>query len=618
MQPEQQPQQNQEQNQKPDNLMSDWQTQQKRKKKMWTIIIIIVLVLLAAGAFGYWQYMDKNQNKNYNSSTSSGPSENNNNSYNPPTSTGDNNAIPTTTPSSYNPDAYESQQCKNRLAPVVSKSGIVEWVEPKKLPSLHLFPAVNDPNQGGYLDVNYIVGHLKTGKYAGGDLIVSEVTPDGPSLGERYRIISKDGKYYYLSKYSNVLPNPQWGVKLGVSFILDNDFDLPDLNFPEKLHLDSPKANFSYAKSLGFFQNGVDFFCVDHLVKVFSDSSVGDVYTDASAMPSGDPAMPNYYVPKNGFYVKGGDASLRTYQLAVPIMDEKNIPLVTWEDGNKNIEEYSYQAIGGCGASNFRDVTDVKETDLTQIGTTFDGKPVYGYKDSNTEELKTIYNEIYIPDEQARFSYSIFVANHPIFFWKDSLGKFIRFKDKKYQPLAECGKPVIYLYPTQTEKVSVKLDPQGGFTYSEPAYNSGWFVLADPNSNITNLADGKVYPYLFWEGRGGMYQTPSKGFVVKQTDVHEFLKTKLHELGLNTKEAADFMEFWEPKMQSAPYYFVTFMGNSVMDKLAPLTISPKPDTVIRILMDFTPLDKPINAQGYNIHTPERKGFTVVEWGGVLR
>jgi hypothetical protein len=35
-------------------------------------------------------------------------------------------------------------------------------------------------------------------------------------------------------------------------------------------------------------------------------------------------------------------------------------------------------------------------------------------------------------------------------------------------------------------------------------------------------------------------------------------------------------------------------------------------------MDFTPLEKPIKAKGYEIKTPERKGFTVVEWGGVLR
>jgi hypothetical protein len=92
----------------------------------------------------------------------------------------------------------------------------------------------------------------------------------------------------------------------------------------------------------------------------------------------------------------------------------------------------------------------------------------------------------------------------------------------------------------------------------------------------------------------------------------------LHQLGLNAQETADFMEFWYPKMQRSPYYFITFLGNSAMDELAPLTISPKPDTIIRVLMDFVPLDKPIQVQGFKIRTPERKGFTVVEWGGVLK
>lgn len=71
-------------------------------------------------------------------------------------------------------------------------------------------------------------------------------------------------------------------------------------------------------------------------------------------------------------------------------------------------------------------------------------------------------------------------------------------------------------------------------------------------------------------------------------------------------------------MQGAPYYFVTFFGKREMDQLAPLTVSPKPDTVIRLLMDFHPLQQPIEVKGYDIRTPERKGFTVVEWGGVLR
>jgi hypothetical protein len=193
----------------------------------------------------------------------------------------------------------------------------------------------------------------------------------------------------------------------------------------------------------------------------------------------------------------------------------------------------------------------------------------------------------------------------------------IQFKNKKFiVSAAECGKPVIYLYPEKTSAVNVKIDPVGGFTYTEPAYNLGWNVIAKPNGQLTNQLDCKIYPYLFWEGHGGLYQTPGKGFVVADGNVHSFLVEKLSELGLNQKESADFMEYWEPYLAGSPYYFITFMGKGVMDRIAPLTINPKPDTVIRVLMDFKKLDQPIKVEGYRIQTPVRRGFTVVEWGGV--
>lgn len=153
---------------------------------------------------------------------------------------------------------------------------------------------------------------------------------------------------------------------------------------------------------------------------------------------------------------------------------------------------------------------------------------------------------------------------------------------------------------------------------TDPEYRSGWEVEADPMSNLKDLFTGRMYPYLFWEGYGGLYRDPEKGFVVKAEDVHGFLIEKLAKLGLNQKETADFMEFWEPRMTGSPYFFVSFWGNSEMDKLAPLEVTPSPDTIIRVLMDFRPLAKPIQVEGYSIRTPERKGFTVVEWGGVLR
>jgi hypothetical protein len=48
----------------------------------------------------------------------------------------------------------------------------------------------------------------------------------------------------------------------------------------------------------------------------------------------------------------------------------------------------------------------------------------------------------------------------------------------------------------------------------------------------------------------------------------------------------------------------------------PLEITPNPDTIIRILMEFKSIDKPIDVKEQELVTPERIGFTAVEWGGV--
>lgn len=47
----------------------------------------------------------------------------------------------------------------------------------------------------------------------------------------------------------------------------------------------------------------------------------------------------------------------------------------------------------------------------------------------------------------------------------------------------------------------------------------------------------------------------------------------------------------------------------------PLEFSKQPDTLIRVLMTFKSLDKPIKVQEQKLETPNRNGFVAVEWGG---
>ena len=176
------------------------------------------------------------------------------------------------------------------------------------------------------------------------------------------------------------------------------------------------------------------------------------------------------------------------------------------------------------------------------------------------------------------------------------------------------GKPVIYLYPEKETKVTVNLDFDGKITYTYPALNSGWKVLAKPDGTLTNLADGSAHYYLFWEGTARPKWTYEKGFVVKGSETESFLRENLAKMRLTPREYNDFITYWVPKMQENPYNLISFSG-AEYSEIAKLTVNPKPDSVIRIHMMWKALDEPIEIEPQVLPTYERKGFTLVEWGG---
>lgn len=47
----------------------------------------------------------------------------------------------------------------------------------------------------------------------------------------------------------------------------------------------------------------------------------------------------------------------------------------------------------------------------------------------------------------------------------------------------------------------------------------------------------------------------------------------------------------------------------------PLEFSKKPDTIIRILMQFKALNNYVEVKEQKLETIRREGFTIVEWGG---
>ena len=186
-------------------------------------------------------------------------------------------------------------------------------------------------------------------------------------------------------------------------------------------------------------------------------------------------------------------------------------------------------------------------------------------------------------------------------------------KQEEEQSMMDA-KPVIYLYPQEDMKVSVKLDYQGKLTTTYPAYEDGWQVIARPDGTLTDEKPGREYYCLFWEGVSEADYDFSEGFVVPGQETAEFLEDALAKLGLTEREANEFLIYWLPRMEGNDYNLISFQREAYTEN-ARLQITPEPDSVLRVFMAWKALEEPVEIMSQELHGVERDGFTVVEWGG---
>lgn len=119
-------------------------------------------------------------------------------------------------------------------------------------------------------------------------------------------------------------------------------------------------------------------------------------------------------------------------------------------------------------------------------------------------------------------SYEDFVSAPNHFLYKDGLGDYILFTNQDFAELAECGKPVVYLYPEKETQVNVKVDAR--IRVSDPEYGNGWDVTAFPNGDL--VWNGQKFDYLYWDGLGnGLYPNiEGVGVVVKTADAEKTIR----------------------------------------------------------------------------------------------
>jgi hypothetical protein len=213
-------------------------------------------------------------------------------------------------------------------------------------------------------------------------------------------------------------------------------------------------------------------------------------------------------------------------------------------------------------------------------------------------------------------TFAEFTRELPFFFWKDPFDRLIRFTNAAYLPPFTC-EPVVYLYPETERSVEVRLGDRVRVLRAAPEYGGSWRVRASPDGSL--LALGERHSFLFWEGIAGIMPRPEQGFVVPRADIETFFRRTLARLGLTDLETEDFLTAWLPAFGEAAYYRIGFYDRATIDAYAPLEVTPRPTTVIRVLFDYQPLSAPMQLEE-PVLPPRvpREGFTVVEWGGLKR
>jgi hypothetical protein len=180
---------------------------------------------------------------------------------------------------------------------------------------------------------------------------------------------------------------------------------------------------------------------------------------------------------------------------------------------------------------------------------------------------------------------------------------------------ADGGAPYVYLYPETAQQVSVTLQPADGCALKKtvPEYGDGWDVWAEPSGRL----DGK-YDYLYYTARVHWDFQMDHGWAVPAESIFPWFEQELPKLGLTDKETGDFVDYWNEHLPYAPCYRVYPQDNVYVDAQIGLTVDPPPDSVLRLwLVIFGEEQCPVMEQPLPTGF-DRKGFTVVEWGVVLR
>ncbi len=478
-------------------------------------------------------------------------------------------------------------------------------------------------------------GTFKTTDYAGQSLVLVQQDCEGPCspVYFRYAVDEATDTWTLLTNYSS----DAQATNAGPQDKADAKVSIPELNVPESLegYTNDSVALLDSQSRLDASRFPAD----DQAISSMDGITPMNVFQD--------PSFPAYYMAGGCLYGVAPDGLMARYTVlpnmfTVDELSGKELTFVS-KDGQTQKESFALSA-GGCGLawsclSTF-ELSTAEESSLEERGTlndrtvylpkTVGERPELTADPSLDQRLYSAFDNHVMAQAYASGQDPMtfketntetiqdFLDSNSVFLLKLDGGSYTLVTKAGDAPAAECGKPVIYLYPEKNTLVRVQVGIEE-FTKTIPAYGpKGWTVLARASGLLTNMVDKMNYPYLFWEGTSSKNLEASSTWTLAKADVATELPKALLGMGLNEKETQDFMEFWQPKLEavSEPFVEFSFVGNKAMDEIAPLTIVPAPDQVIRIFM----LYRGVAQSGLEMptYTPAvRTGFTAIEWGGTL-
>ena len=192
--------------------------------------------------------------------------------------------------------------------------------------------------------------------------------------------------------------------------------------------------------------------------------------------------------------------------------------------------------------------------------------------------------------------------------------KYKKIKDEKCDPNV-AYKPILYIYPNENMYINIKMAKDNNIITSYPKYNNGWNVYVKTNGNINY--NNREYYALYWDEYNDNNVDFSEGFYVESNNAISFLEEKLDIIGLNNREANEFIMYWLPVLEDNKHSLVYFELTGEREENNKLIINPKPDSMLRINMHVKKINNKQNIKEQKLETFNRYGYTVVEWGGTI-